>query len=111
VVILLLLRGAHVLAATSSKATALHCAVEANRPEVVRALMQHVAENEEKKTALTMAKNAEGEVASACLDCFVTLYLDKTAWDIAYSAKNNPVCQVLKEMGDANSASSSCTVC
>jgi ankyrin repeat protein len=64
VVVLLLARGAHVLAVTSSKATALHCAVEANRLEVVRALMQHVAENDEKKAALTMAKNGDGKSAS-----------------------------------------------
>lgn len=95
VVSLLLSKGANVLAETTSKSTALHCAVEANRPETVRILMQHVSTNEETKTSLTMAKNSD----------------DKTAWDLAYAAKNKAVCQVLKDMGDANGASSSCVIC
>lgn len=74
--------------------TPLHGAVEAGRIEVVRALMESVAGNEEKKTAITMAKNGD----------------DKTPWDIAAAAKSQPVCQVLKDMGDANGASSSCRI-
>ena len=66
--------------------------VEGNRVETVRALMSFVADKEEIKTSLTMAKNAE----------------NKTAWEIAANAKNRPVCQVLKDLGDTNSASSSC---
>lgn len=94
IVNLLLSKGANILAETTSKATALHCAVEANRVETVRTLMQAVSGNEEKKTALTMAKNNE----------------EKTAWDLAFNAKNKPICQVLKDMGDANGASSSCII-
>ena len=72
IVNLLLSKGANILAETTSKATALHCAVEANRVETVRTLMQAVSGNEEKKTALTMVKNNE----------------EKTAWDLAFNAKN-----------------------
>lgn len=57
--------------------------------------MQSASEDPEKKTALTMAKNSD----------------EKTAWDISFGAKNKPVCQVLKDLGDANGASSSCVVC
>lgn len=94
IVKLLLEKGANILAETALKTNALHSAVEANRVETVRILMQHVAEDADKKTKLTMAKNSD----------------EKTAWDIAFGAKNKPVCQVLKEMGDANGASSSCII-
>lgn len=57
--------------------------------------MQFVADKPDDKTALTMAKNSD----------------DKTSWDIAFAAKNKAVCQVLKDMGDANGASSSCIIC
>lgn len=56
--------------------------------------MAAVSEDEAKKTTLTMAKNSD----------------EKTAWDLAYGAKNRPICQVLKEMGDVNGASSSCII-
>ena len=69
--------------------------VEAGRTETVRALMEAVAADEEKKTALTMAKNSD----------------DKTAWDIAAGAKNSAICQILKDLGDSNGASSSCVIC
>lgn len=91
---LLLEKGANILAETTLKTNALHMAVEANRVETVRLLMQHIAADADKKTALTMAKNSD----------------DKTAWDLAFAAKNRPVCQVLKDMGDANGASSSCII-
>lgn len=94
IVQLLLDSGANILAETTLKTTALHSAVEANRVETVRILMQHVESDPDKKTALTMAKNSD----------------EKTAWDIAFAAKNKAVCQVLKDMGDANGASSSCTI-
>lgn len=94
IVKLLLSKGANILAETTLKTNALHSAVEANRVDTVRALMQHVAADEANKTALTMAKNSD----------------EKTSWDIAYGAKNKAVCQVLKEMGDANGASSSCSI-
>ena len=92
VVKLLLSKGANILAETSSKANALHCSCEAGRVESVRALMEDVQGDDEKKTALTMAKNNE----------------DKTAWDIAFGSKNQAVCSILKEMGDQNGASSAC---
>ncbi len=82
------------MAETTLKTNALHSAVEANRLETVKILMAAVAEDEAKKTAITMAKNSD----------------EKTAWDLAYGAKNRPICQVLKEMGDVNGASSSCTI-
>lgn len=82
------------MAETTLKTNALHSAVEANRLETVKILMAAVADDEAKKTALTMAKNSD----------------EKTAWDLAYGAKNRPICQVLKEMGDVNGASSSCTI-
>lgn len=69
IVQLLLGKGANILAETTSKSTSLHCAVEANRVETVRCLMQHVSDNEQLKTSLTMAKNNE----------------DKTAWDVSVS--------------------------
>lgn len=94
IVKLLMSKGANLLATTNLKTNALHLAVEANRVETVRVLMQ-CATDPETKTALTMAKNSD----------------DKTSWDISYGAKNRAVCQILKEMGDANGASSSCAIC
>ena len=90
----LLEKGANVLAETTSKMNALHGACEAGRAETVRALMEFVSADEEKKTNLTMAKNGD----------------DKTSWAIAEAAKNTAVCQVLKDCGDANGASSACIV-
>ncbi len=68
--------------------------MEAGKVEVVRTLMQAVESNEEKRTALTMAKNSDG----------------KTAWEIATAANNKVICQVLKEMGDSNGASAACCI-
>lgn len=90
----LLEKGANVLAETGSKMNALHGAVEGGRVDTVRALMEFVQADEEKKTALTMAKNGD----------------DKTAWDISAAAKNRAICQILKDLGDANGASSSCVI-
>lgn len=90
IVELLLSKGANVLAETLQKTNVLHSAVEANRIDTVKALMNFVASDEEKKTTLTMGKNAE----------------EKTPWDIAAAAKNTAICTVLKEMGDVNGASS-----
>ncbi len=56
--------------------------------------MEFASKHEETKTSLTMAKNSDG----------------KTAWDIGFGAKNKPICQVLKDMGDVNGASSSCVI-
>ena len=95
VVKMLLSKGSNVLAESLNKMNSLHMACEAGRVETVRALMEFVANDEEKKTALTMAKSSE----------------DKTPWDISFGASNKAVCQVLKEMGDANGASSTCVIC
>ena len=91
----LLYKGANVLAETGSKMNALHGAVEGGRVETVRALMEFVHGEEEKRSTLTMAKNGD----------------DKTAWDISAAAKNRAICQILKDLGDANGASSSCLIC
>ena len=74
---------------------ALHGAVEGGRVETVRVLMEHVQGDEDLKLALTMAKNGD----------------DKTAWDISATAKNRAICQILKDLGDSNGASSSCAIC
>lgn len=94
VVTLLLEKGADILAETTSKTNALHSAVEANRLDTVKILMTAVGEDDTKKAALTTAKNSD----------------ERTPWDIAMAAKNTAVCQVLKEMGDINSASSACVI-
>ena len=73
---------------------ALHGAVEGGRVETVRALMEFVQGKEDVKVALTMARNGD----------------DKTAWDISAAAKNRAICQILKDLGDSNGASSSCTL-
>lgn len=91
----LLSKGANILAETQNKTNSLHMAVEAGRVETVRALMEQVASDEAAKTSLTMAKNSE----------------DKTPWDLAVGSKNKAICQVLKDMGDANGASSACVIC
>jgi hypothetical protein len=90
----LLLNGANIFAETGSKMNALHGAVEGGRVETVRALMEFVQGKEDVKVALTMARNGD----------------DKTAWDISAAAKNRAICQILKDLGDSNGASSSCTL-
>jgi ankyrin repeat protein len=94
VVKFLLLKGANIFAETGSKMNALHGAVEGGRVETVRALMEFVQGKEDVKVALTMARNGD----------------DKTAWDISAAAKNRAICQILKDLGDSNGASSSCTL-
>lgn len=74
---------------------ALHAACEASKPDTVRALMEHVQSDEAKRNELTNAKNSD----------------EKTPWEIAFGKSDKPVCQVLKDMGDANGASSSCVIC
>lgn len=91
---MLLSKGSDVVAASSNGMNALHMACEAARIETVRALMEFVQSDEEKKSILTMAKTSE----------------DKTAWDIAAGAKNKAICVILKELGDLNGASSSCVI-
>ena len=88
-------KGANIQAETGSKMNALHGAVEGGRIDTVKVLMEFVQGKDELKLALTMAKNGD----------------DKTAWDISAAAKNRAICQVLKEHGDTNGASSSCTIC
>ena len=90
----LLGKGANILAETGSKMNALHGAVEGGRVDTVRCLMEHVQNDDAKKSALTMAKNGD----------------DKTAWDISAGAKNRAICQILKDFGDENGASSSCSI-
>jgi len=82
------------MAVTKTGMSALHGACEAGRKDVVAAILQSVAADEEKKNNLCNLKNAE----------------NKTAWDVAFGAKNSEVCKTLKEMGDPNGASSSCTI-
>ena len=91
---LLLEKGCSVTAATTSGNTALHSAVEGSRIDTIKALMEHAGKNPEEKTQLSMAKNGDGKIA----------------WDLAFGAKNKPVCQALKDMGDVNGASSSCVI-
>lgn len=92
VVKMLLGKGANILAISTSGMNSLHMAVEAGRVDTVRALMEAIASDEEKKSALTTAKTSE----------------DKTPWDIGAAAKNTAICQILKDSGDTNGASSSC---
>ena len=73
---------------------ALQGAVEGGRLETVEAIMLHVSTNEELKTAITMNKNEDG----------------KTAWDVAAAAKNEAICNKLKEYGDENAKSGACIV-
>lgn len=94
VVQLLIGSGTNVLLETTSKANVLHLVCEAGKADMVRAILGHEAVDEEKKTALTMAKNNE----------------DKTPWAIAEQKKDRALCQALKDCGDVNGASSSCTL-
>jgi ankyrin repeat protein len=91
---MLLGKGANILAATKTGMNPLHGAVEGNKVDTVRALMEFCTGKDELKASLTNAKNSD----------------DKTPWDIAFGTKNQAVCGVLKEMGDANGASSSCVI-
>ena len=91
---MLLDNGANILAKTTSDNNALHSAVEGSRLDTIKALMEFASKTETVKTELTMAKNSDG----------------KTSWDIAFGAKNKPVCTILKESGDVNGASSSCVI-
>ena len=90
----LLNNGCDIMAQTTSKMSALHGACEAGKVEVVRELLAFVASDEEKRTALTNLKNQD----------------DKTAFDIAVAAKQQAVCQALKDGGDANAASGACVI-
>mmetsp|Transcript_14326 Transcript_14326/g.21455 ORF Transcript_14326/g.21455 Transcript_14326/m.21455 type:complete len:185 (+) Transcript_14326:192-746(+) len=94
IVKLLLESGANIMAQTSTKMSALHGACEAGRVEVVRELLGHLAEDEEKRNALSNLKNQD----------------DKTPFEIAAASKHAAVCQALKDCGDINATSSACTV-
>jgi hypothetical protein len=94
VVTYLLANGCDILAQTTSKMSALHGACEAGKVEVVTALLAHVASDEEKRNALSNLKNGD----------------DKTAFDVAAGAKQQAVCQALKDGGDANAASGACVI-
>jgi ankyrin repeat protein len=94
VIKLLIDNGVNISAKTTSDNTALHSAVEGSRLDTIKLLLETANKDEAVKTELTMAKNGDG----------------KTAWDLAFGAKNKPVCTVLKEGGDPNGASSSCVI-
>ena len=91
---MLLGKGANILAVTKSGMNPLHGAVEGSKVDTVRVLMEFCTGKDDVKASLTNAKNSDG----------------KLPWDVAAGAKNQAVCQVLKDMGDVNGASSSCTV-
>lgn len=74
---------------------ALHGAVEGSKADTVKALMEAVAGDDDKKLKLCNAKNSD----------------DKTSWEIAMGAKNQAICGILKDMGDPNGASASCVIC
>lgn len=92
---LLLEKGANILAETGNKMNALHGAVEGGRVDTVRALMEFVQGKDELKLAITTAKNGD----------------EKTAADLSAISKNRAMCQILKDFGDANGTSSSCSIC
>lgn len=79
-------------AKTNSDMNALHAACEAQKLDVVKALFA-ACPDEETKAKLS-AETCEG----------------KTAWDIASAAKATPLCECLKDAGDANAASAACVV-
>jgi ankyrin repeat protein len=91
----LLGKGANILAETGNKMNALHGAIEGGKSDTVKALMEAVAGDDEKRNTLCNAKNSDG----------------KTSWEIALGAKNQAICGILKDMGDPNGASASCVVC
>lgn len=90
----LLEKGANIQAETSNKMNALHGAVEGGRVETVRALMEFVQGKEDLKTALIIAKNGD----------------EKTASELSAALKNRAICRILKDMGNSNGSSSSCTI-
>lgn len=93
---MLLEKGINVLIVTQSKQSALHSAVEANKPPVIQAILEFLASDEEKKKQLFLIKNAD----------------DKTAWEVAVAARNKTLCQLLKDSGDPNAeGSAACVIC
>jgi ankyrin repeat protein len=90
----LLEKGANIQAETSNKMNALHGAVEGGRVETVRALMEFVQGKDELKTALIIAKNGD----------------EKTASELSAALKNRAICRILKDMGNSNGSSASCTI-
>lgn len=90
----LLQNGCNIMAQTTSKMSALHGACEAGKVEVVRELLAFVANDEAKRTEFTNLKNSD----------------DKTAFDVAAAAKQQAVCQALKDGGDTNAASGACVI-
>jgi ankyrin repeat protein len=74
--------------------SALHGACEAGKVEVVRELLLAVANDEEKKGALSALKNQD----------------NKTACEIAVSGKQQAVVQALKDGGDPAAASAACVI-
>ena len=89
-------KGADIFFETTNKCNSLHFACEKGSVEIVRILMNIVKDDEEKRNLLTQAKNNE----------------ELTPFLIAANNKNAPICQVLKDSGDANAngASGACII-
>jgi len=83
--------GANVMAETASKMTPLHGAAEGGRAEVVQILMDGAGGNKE---ALFNARDADGH----------------TPFELAMQNKHSGVVKLLKELGDPNAQSASCSV-
>jgi ankyrin repeat protein len=83
--------GANVMAETTSKMTPLHGAAEGGRVEVLQILIGGAGENKE---ALFKARDADGQ----------------TPLDLAIQNKHTAVVKLLKELGDPNAQSASCSV-
>jgi ankyrin repeat protein len=90
----LLQQNANILAVTTNGMSALHGACEAGKVEVVKELLSFVANDEEKKSALSALKNQD----------------NKTACEIAVAGKQQAVVQALKEGGDPAAASAACVI-
>lgn len=88
-------KGADLAAVTTSNMNVLHASVEANKPEVVKYVMEVCKGDAGLLQTLTNGKNSDG----------------KLPFDIAMGAKNSAIVGILKEGGDANAASASCIIC
>lgn len=84
--------GADIWLCTKNKDSPLHSACEALKPDVIKALITAVGE--ERKQEYCDLKNGD----------------DKTCCDLAAAKKNKPTIQALKDVGDENAKSVSCTI-
>ena len=87
-------KGADIAAVTSSNMNILHAACEAQKAEVVKFCMEYLSDKDELREQLTNAKNGDGKIP----------------FELAVAHKNQAICTILKEGGDANAASASCIV-